>query len=144
MSSMDSSALLAPQSPDLKACQEGRSQTKVHEEPLLPSGLVLLLDRRSCLTVTNGQYRSRAAPRLTYRVGGQLSVALLSELSEIQATGDVMTVPSVRLGRGSAIAVVISLVLGLVLTGCGGTVTPTASFKGSILPFDFSISTDGK
>lgn len=55
-----------------------------------------------------------------------------------------MSVAAIRLGRGSALAVVFSLLLGLFLTGCGGTVTPTVSFKGSILPFDFSISTDGK
>jgi hypothetical protein len=39
---------------------------------------------------------------------------------------------------------VVSLLLGLTLTGCGGTTTATASFKGSFLPVGISISTDGK
>jgi hypothetical protein len=55
-----------------------------------------------------------------------------------------MSVSALRLGRGSALAVVISLLLGLSLTGCGGTPTASVSFKGNFLPVGISISTDGK
>ena len=55
-----------------------------------------------------------------------------------------MSAPVLRLGRASTLTLVLSLLLGLVLTGCGGTFAPEASFRPFYLPCEISVGYDGK
>jgi hypothetical protein len=47
------------------------------------------------------------------------------------------------LGRKSALTLVAFALLGLLCTACGGTISPQASFKSSVLPFEISIGASG-
>jgi hypothetical protein len=55
-----------------------------------------------------------------------------------------MSAATLRIGRKSALTLVLSLLLGLILTGCGGTIAPEVSFKPFYLPCEISIGYDGK
>jgi hypothetical protein len=55
-----------------------------------------------------------------------------------------MSAANLRLGRKSALTLVLSLLLGLILSGCGGTIEPEGSWRPFFLPCEISVGYDGK
>lgn len=76
-------------------------------------------------------------------VRGRLHDPLANMLISVQF-GGIMSVSVLRLGQRGALALAVLGMISVLCTACGGTISPKAGFKPSILPFQISIGASGK